>query len=158
MALNEVSVKASVGKKIYTQDEAINASLEYFKGDDLAARVWVNKYALKDSYGNLFEKTPDDMHRRLAREIYRIEKKYKNPLSEELIYSVLKDFKPLDQLHDAQNRQFGDFPGSRDTHLRGFQQRKLTRDSIARRPDTDNVALDIFTKEILGCFELGHQV
>ena len=56
-------------------------------------RVWANKYALKDSFGNLYEKTPDDMHWRLAREIRRIELKYKNPLSEELIYSVLKDFK-----------------------------------------------------------------
>jgi ribonucleoside-diphosphate reductase alpha chain len=69
------------------------ASLEYFKGDELAARVWVNKYAMKDSFGNLFEKTPDDMHHRMAKEISRIEKKYNNPLSEELIYSVLKDFK-----------------------------------------------------------------
>ncbi|PIF05924.1 MAG: hypothetical protein CSA36_04550, partial [Draconibacterium sp.] len=74
MAINEVSVAAPAGKKIYTQEEAVNASLEYFKGDDLAARVWVNKYALKDSYGNIFELTPDDMHRRLAKEIARIEK------------------------------------------------------------------------------------
>jgi len=80
-------------KKTYSHDEAVEASIEYFKGDELAARVWTNKYALKDSYGNLFEKSPDDMHRRIAREIHRIEKKYKNPLSEELIYSVLKNFK-----------------------------------------------------------------
>ena len=93
MALNEVSVKASVGKKIYTQDEAINASLEYFKGDDLAARVWVNKYALKDSFGNIFELTPNDMHHRLAKEIARIENRYPNPLTEEEIYNVLKEFK-----------------------------------------------------------------
>ena len=92
MALNEVSVKAPAGRKIYTQEEAFNASLEYFKGDDLAARVWVNKYALKDSFGNIFELTPDDMHHRLAKEIARIEKRYSNPLSEEEIYSVLKDF------------------------------------------------------------------
>ena len=58
MALNEVSVKLAVGKKIYTQDEAIKASLEYFKGDDLAARVWVNKYALKDSFGNILNSHP----------------------------------------------------------------------------------------------------
>lgn len=77
----------------YSHDEAVQASIEYFKGDELAARVWANKYALKDSYGNLFEKTPDDMHWRIAREIHRIEKKYANPLSEELLYSVLKDFK-----------------------------------------------------------------
>ena len=93
MALNEVSVKTPVGKKMYTQDEAIKASLDYFKGDDLAARVWVNKYALKDSFGNIFELTPDDMHRRLAKEIARIEEKYPNPLTEEEIYNVLKGFR-----------------------------------------------------------------
>jgi ribonucleoside-diphosphate reductase alpha chain len=93
MALNEVSVKAPAGKKIYSQDEAVKASLEYFKGDDLAARVWVNKYALKDSFGNIFELTPDDMHHRLASEIARIEQRYPNPLTEEEIYKVLKDFK-----------------------------------------------------------------
>jgi ribonucleoside-diphosphate reductase alpha chain len=80
-------------KTVYLHDEVVEASIQYFKGDELAARVWANKYALKDSFGNLYEKTPDDMHRRLAREIRRIELKYKNPLSEELIYSVLKDFK-----------------------------------------------------------------
>jgi ribonucleoside-diphosphate reductase alpha chain len=80
-------------KAVYSHDEAVEASIQYFKGDELAARVWANKYALKDSFGNLFEKTPDDMHRRLAREIHRVEMKYKNPLTEDLIYSVLKDFK-----------------------------------------------------------------
>ena len=93
MALNEVSVKAPAGKKIYSQEDAINASLKYFKGDDLAARVWVNKYALKDSFGNIFELTPDDMHKRLAKEIARIEMRYPNPLTEEEIYNVLKDFR-----------------------------------------------------------------
>ncbi len=93
MAYKEVSVKAPVGQKIYSQEEAIKASLEYFKGDDLAARVWVNKYALKDSFGNIFELTPDDMHKRLAKEIARIEKQYPNPLTEEEIYNVLKEFK-----------------------------------------------------------------
>ena len=93
MALSEVSEKVAIGKKIYTQDEAIQASLKYFKGDDLAARVWVNKYALKDSFGNIFELSPDDMHRRLAKEIARIEQRYPNPLTEEEIYGVLKDFK-----------------------------------------------------------------
>jgi ribonucleoside-diphosphate reductase alpha chain len=83
----------NVEKPVYSHDEAVDASIQYFKGDELAARVWANKYALKDSFGRLFEKTPDDMHRRLAREIHRVERKYKNPLSEELIYSVLKDFK-----------------------------------------------------------------
>ncbi len=79
--------------EIYTFDEAYKASREYFKGDELAARVWVNKYALKDSYGNLYEHTPDDMHHRLAKEFARIEKKYPNPLSEDAIYGLLKDFK-----------------------------------------------------------------
>jgi ribonucleoside-diphosphate reductase alpha chain len=95
MALNEVSTKAPAGKKIYSQEEAVKASLEYFKGDDLAARVWVNKYALKDSFGNIFELTPDDMHRRLSKEIARIENKYANPLTEEEIYGVLKNFKHI---------------------------------------------------------------
>ena len=80
-------------KKTYTQEEAFNASLEYFKGDDLAARVWVNKYALKDSDGNIYEQTPNDMHRRIAREIARVEKKYPNPLSEEQVFDLIKDFK-----------------------------------------------------------------
>jgi ribonucleoside-diphosphate reductase alpha chain len=80
-------------KPTYSHDEAVEASIRYFNGDELAARVWANKYALKDSFGNLYEKTPDDMHRRLAREIHRVELKYKNPLPEELIYNVLKDFK-----------------------------------------------------------------
>ena len=66
--------------KKYTYDEVYKNSLEYFKGDELAARVWATKYALKDSYGNIYELTPDDMHRRIAREIARIEKKYPNPL------------------------------------------------------------------------------
>lgn len=77
----------------YTYEEAFNESLKYFKGDELAARVWVTKYALKDSHGNLFEVTPDDMHRRLAREIARIEKQYPNPLTEDEVYELLRDFK-----------------------------------------------------------------
>ncbi len=85
--------KGEEAKAVYSHDEVLNASIEYFKGDELAARVWANKYALKDSYGNLYEKSPDDMHRRLAREIRRIELRYKNPLPEDLIYNVLKDFK-----------------------------------------------------------------
>ena len=77
----------------YTQDEAFEASLNYFKGDDLAARVWVNKYALKDSEGNIYERTPDDMHRRIAREIARIEAKYPNPMDEKEIFDLIKTFK-----------------------------------------------------------------
>jgi len=78
--------------KTYTYDEAFEASLKYFDNDDLAARVWVSKYALKDSFGNLYELTPDDMHRRIASEISRIEKNYPNPMSEEEIFSLLKGF------------------------------------------------------------------
>ena len=85
--------KNDSGKVVYSHEEAVDASCLYFNGDELAARVWANKYALKDSFGNLYEKTPDDMHRRIAREIHRIELKYKNPLPEELIYNILKDFK-----------------------------------------------------------------
>ena len=80
-------------KKTYTQKEAELASVEYFKGDELAARVWSTKYALKDSYGNLYEQTPDDMHHRLAAEIARIEQKYTNPMSEAELFELLKDFK-----------------------------------------------------------------
>jgi ribonucleoside-diphosphate reductase alpha chain len=79
--------------KTYTFDEALKKSLEYFKGDELTAKVFLNKYALKDSAGNIYEASPDEMHRRLSNEIARIEMGYKNPLSEEEIYSVLKDFK-----------------------------------------------------------------
>lgn len=80
---------------VYSQEEAVQASLEYFKGDSLAATVWVNKYALKDSEGNIYERTPDDMHRRIAREVARIEKKYKNPLTEDEVFHLIKDFKYL---------------------------------------------------------------
>jgi ribonucleoside-diphosphate reductase alpha chain len=93
MKSNEKSKSRGQEKVVYSHEEAVEESIQYFKGDELAARVWANKYALKDSFGNLYEKSPDDMHHRLAREIHRMEMKYKNPLSEELIYSVLKDFK-----------------------------------------------------------------
>jgi ribonucleoside-diphosphate reductase alpha chain len=92
MELQKVEL-ATTGKHVYSSDEAFKASLKYFNGDDLAARVWVNKYALKDSHGNIYEQTPDDMHKRLAKEIARIEKNYASPLSEKELYSVLKDFK-----------------------------------------------------------------
>ena len=77
----------------YTQEEAFNAALDYFKGDDLAARVWLNKYALKDSAGHIYELTPDDMHRRIAKEIARVESKYQNPMSEQEVFDLIKDFK-----------------------------------------------------------------
>ena len=79
--------------KSHNYDEAFKASLDYFGGDELAARVWVSKYALKDSFGNIFELTPDDMHHRIAAEIARIENKYPNPMSEQEVYSLLKDFR-----------------------------------------------------------------
>ena len=78
---------------IRTTEEVKKAATEYFNGDVLAADVWMNKYALKDSDGNLYELTPDDMHRRIAKEIHRIELRYPNPMSEEEVYQVLKDFK-----------------------------------------------------------------
>ncbi|MCD7976380.1 MAG: adenosylcobalamin-dependent ribonucleoside-diphosphate reductase [Tannerellaceae bacterium] len=80
-------------KKTYTFDEAYKASLDYFTGDELAAKVWVNKYALKDAYGNIYEKSPVDMHWRLAKEIARIEKKYPNPLSEQELFDLFDHFK-----------------------------------------------------------------
>jgi ribonucleoside-diphosphate reductase alpha chain len=86
-------LEMNVERKIYSHEEAVEASIKYFKGDELAAKVWTNKYALKDSFGNLYEKDPDDMHRRLANEIHRIEQKYANPLPVDLIFNVLKDFK-----------------------------------------------------------------
>ena len=79
--------------KTYTFDEAYKASLNYFAGDELAARVWVNKYAMKDSYGNIYECSPEDMHHRLANEIARIEKKYENPMSAEEIFRLLDHFR-----------------------------------------------------------------
>ena len=79
--------------KTYSQDEAFEASLKYFKNDDLAARVWLNKYALKDSEGNIYELTPDDMHKRIAKEVASVEAKYTNPLSEDEIFNLIKDFK-----------------------------------------------------------------
>ena len=85
--------RSSQTTQTYTSDEAYQASVQYFKGDELAARVWVNKYALKDSYGAIYEATPDDMHRRIAREIARIEVRYPNPLSENEIFDLIKDFK-----------------------------------------------------------------
>ena len=80
-------------KKTYSYDDAFNASLDYFNGDELAARVWVNKYAIKDSYGNIYEKSPEEMHWRIANEIARIEAKYQNPMSAQEIYELLDKFK-----------------------------------------------------------------
>ena len=89
----ETPVITDSGSEQYTYDEALAASIEYFNGDELAAGVWLNKYALKDSYGNIFERTPDDMHRRMASEIARIENRYPKPLTEEEIFALLHRFK-----------------------------------------------------------------
>ena len=82
-----------VKRSIYSYEEALQKTTLYFKGDVLAANVWINKYALKDSAGNIYECTPDDMHRRIAREIARIEKRYANAMSEEEVFDLLKNFK-----------------------------------------------------------------
>ncbi len=79
--------------KTYNYQQAYEASLKYFDGDELAARVWATKYALKDSFGNLYELTPDDMHRRIAREIARIENKYPNPMSEDRLFDLMSHFR-----------------------------------------------------------------
>ncbi len=99
LTLNSTESKEPVKKVItnkdntYSYEEAYKSSLEYFKGDELAATVWVNKYALKDSFGKIYEKNPDQMHWRIANEIHRIEQKYPNPMPLMVIHSLLKDFK-----------------------------------------------------------------
>lgn len=80
-------------KQIYTYDEAYEESLQYFTGDELAARVWVNKYAVKDSFGNIYEKSPEDMHWRLANEVARIESKYPNPLGADELFKLFDHFR-----------------------------------------------------------------
>ncbi len=87
------SITQNLPQKKITREEALQVALNYFKKDDLAASVWLNKYALKDSEGNIYESTPDEMHKRIAKEIARIEKKYPSPLTEKEIYNVIKDFK-----------------------------------------------------------------
>ena len=80
-------------EQTYSYDEAFAASLEYFAGDELAARVWVNKYAMKDSFGNIYEKSPTDMHWRIANEVARIEQKYKNPMTAQEVFDLLDHFR-----------------------------------------------------------------
>ncbi|HOP04176.1 MAG TPA: adenosylcobalamin-dependent ribonucleoside-diphosphate reductase [Tenuifilaceae bacterium] len=87
--MNEVKEKV----KTYSYEDALAASVMYFNGDEMAAKVWVSKYALKDSFGTIYERTPEDMHWRLAKEIARIEKKYANPMLEQQIFDLLKNFK-----------------------------------------------------------------
>lgn len=91
--MNTQTVMAS--NKTYTREEVLKATTDYFNGDELAASVWINKYALKDSLDNIYEKTPDDMHRRIASEIARVEKKYANPFTEAEIFDVIKNFKHI---------------------------------------------------------------
>src|SRR5690554_5637186 len=79
--------------KVYSEEEILKSAIAYFKGDTLAGEVWMKKYALKDPQGNIYEKSPDEMHHRLAKEFARIEAKYPNPLTYDEIYGVLKDFK-----------------------------------------------------------------
>lgn len=79
--------------KTYSYDEAFESTLEYFNGDELAARVWVNKYAMKDSYGNIYEKNPVEMHWRIANEVARIESKYKHPVSARQVFDLLNHFR-----------------------------------------------------------------
>lgn len=91
--MHVIKLKTIVNRKTYTFDEAFKASLNYFTGDELAAKVWVNKYALKDAFGNIYEESPVDMHHRLASEIARVEKKYPNPLSAEELFYLFDHFR-----------------------------------------------------------------
>ena len=89
----DYNFRNTVEQKTYTFEEAQNATLEYFGGDALAARVWANKYAMKDSAGNIYEETPKDMHWRIANEIARVEAKYPNALSARQLFDLLDHFK-----------------------------------------------------------------
>lgn len=93
--MSSSEVKDLGGRRCYTFQEAFAASIDYFSGDEMAAKVWVSKYALKDSKGAIYELTPDDMHCRLASELSRIEANYPNPVEEQTIYGLLKDFRYL---------------------------------------------------------------
>ncbi len=90
--IQQSSKKQGTTLPALTYEEVLASAIEYFNGDELAANVWINKYALKDSHGNIYDRTPDDMHRRIARELHRIEQKYPNPYSEEELYETLKHF------------------------------------------------------------------
>ena len=93
MYVDNTMTKKKISLQVYSYDEAFKKSIEYFKGDELAARVWVTKYALKDSFGKIYEASPEDMHQRIAGELARIESKYPNPLTYDEIYALLSDFK-----------------------------------------------------------------
>jgi len=88
-----VSPKPIPGETVYAHEDVLEATTRYFRGDTLATKVWMSKYALKDSEGRYYERTPDDMHRRLAREVARIERKYPNPMTEDEVYELFKDFR-----------------------------------------------------------------
>lgn len=88
----ETGKKPVATARALTYEDVLSSAIEYFNGDELAANVWINKYALKDSFGNIYDRTPDDMHRRIASELARIENKYPNSYSEEQLYEALKDF------------------------------------------------------------------
>ena len=90
---NEKETNPAAGLKEYPYAEAVEGAKEYFGGDDLAATVWVSKYALKDSFGKIYEKSPEQMHWRIANEIARVEGKYPNPMDASEVYHLLKDFK-----------------------------------------------------------------
>ncbi len=93
LKVNPPKVRKAAKPTVYSYQEALQASTKYFKGDELAANVWVNKYALKDSAGNIYEKTPEDMHRRIASELFRIEQHYPNAVPMKKLLELLKDFK-----------------------------------------------------------------
>ena len=93
MVYNEIPADEQRQERTFTFEEAYKKSLDYFNGDELAAKVWVNKYAIKDSYGKIYERSPDDMHWRIARELARIERKYPNPMTEQELYDLLKNFR-----------------------------------------------------------------
>ena len=92
-SVEEASAAVEEPARVYTKEEVFQDVVDYFHGDQLAASVWVDKYALRNGNGELVEHTPDDMHHRLAREFARIEKKYKNPMGEDLIFSLMQNFK-----------------------------------------------------------------
>ena len=91
--ISETVLKEHKIEQTYSFEEAVAGAVEYFKGDELAAKVWVNKYALKDSFGNIYERSPEQMHRRIAREVARMEARYPNPMSEDEIFAFLDHFR-----------------------------------------------------------------
>ena len=120
---SKIPEKDAAGKT-FSYEEALKSSIEYFKGDELAATVWINKYALKDSFGNLFEKTPDDMHRRLARELSRIEKNIIDVVIPAAGFYLTQKFIHLFLISSFE------MPGLRDDSFIGFQ---ISKTGISRK-------------------------